>query len=326
MAEEKSPFKILGAVGAFAADNPALAGTILSAGSSLLGGIFGGRRARKAQRAAERRERMARTEMNRLKQVYSNLDTSNPYLNMENVMEDLTVNQKQAQFERQQFQQSQANILSGLRDAAGGSGVAAVAQALAQQGQLQAQRSAASIGAQESRNQMLRQREAGRLQTLERQGELISRAQERQKVTGLLGMSQAETAAYGQQAAAAQQARYDAIGGAFSGIAQAGIAGLQAGAFDNIQGVGRQGTVDIDFEEMNRLNNVDSQGNSLGGISYAEGYSDTTNPSQMSSISGGNTVSFGQAFSQARAAKGPGQTFMWNGQMYTTNYAEEVNQ
>ena len=247
MAEEKSPFKILGGVGAFASANPALAGTILSAGSSLLGGIFGGRRARKAQRAAERRERMARTEMNRLKQVYSNLDTSNPYLNMENVMEDLTVNQKQAQFERQQFQQSQANILSGLRDAAGGSGVAAVAQALAQQGQLQAQRSAASIGAQESRNQMLRQREAGRLQTLERQGELISRAQERQKVTGLLSMSQAETAAYGQQAAAAQQARYDAIGGAFSGIAQAGIAGLQAGAFDNIQGVGRQG---VDMGEL----------------------------------------------------------------------------
>jgi hypothetical protein len=247
MAEEKSPFKILGAVGAFASANPALAGTILSAGSSLLGGIFGGRRARKAQRAAERRERMARTEMNRLKQVYSNLDTSNPYLNMENVMEDLTVNQKQAQFERQQFQQSQANILSGLRDAAGGSGVAAVAQALAQQGQLQAQRSAASIGAQESRNQMLRQREAGRLQTLERQGELISRAQERQKVTGLLSMSQAETAAYGQQAAAAQQARYDAIGGAFSGVAQAGIAGLQAGAFDNIQGVGRQG---VDMGEL----------------------------------------------------------------------------
>mgnify|MGYP003119988611 CR=1 FL=1 len=247
MAEEKSPFKILGAVGAFASANPALAGTILSAGSSLLGGIFGGRRARKAQRAAERRERMARTEMNRLKQVYSNLDTSNPYLNMENVMEDLTVNQKQAQFERQQFQQSQANILSGLRDAAGGSGVAAVAQALAQQGQLQAQRSAASIGAQESRNQMLRQREAGRLQTLERQGELISRQQERARVTGLLGMAQAETAAYGQQAAAAQQARYDAIGGAFSGIAQAGIAGLQAGAFDNIQGVGRQG---VDMGEL----------------------------------------------------------------------------
>ena len=243
MAEEKSPFKILGAIAA----QPALAGTILSAGSSLLGGIFGGRRARKAQRAAERRERMARTEMNRLKQVYSNLDTSNPYLNMENVMEDLTVNQKQAQFERQQFQQSQANILSGLRDAAGGSGVAAVAQALAQQGQLQAQRSSASIGAQESRNQMLRQREAGRLQTLERQGELISRQQERARVTGLLGMAQAETAAYGQQASAAQQARYDAIGGAFSGIAQAGIAGLQAGAFDNIQGVGRQG---VDMGEL----------------------------------------------------------------------------
>ena len=45
--------------------------------------------------------------MDRLKNIYANLDTSNPFLNMENVMEDLTINQKQAQFQAQQFQQSQ---------------------------------------------------------------------------------------------------------------------------------------------------------------------------------------------------------------------------
>jgi hypothetical protein len=36
---------------------------------------------------------------------------------------------------------------------------------------------------------------------------------------------------------------------------------------------------------------------------------------------GGET--FGQAFARERAAKGPGQTFTWNGQVYTTNTAEE---
>ena len=313
MAEEKSPFKILGAVGAFVADNPALAGTILSAGSSLLGGIFGGRRARKAQRDAEKREQQSRMEMNRMKQIYSDLDTSNPYLNMENTMEDLTINQKQAQFQSQQFQQSQANILSGLRGAAGGSGVAAVAQALAQQGQLQAQRSAASIGAQESRNQMLRQREASRLQTLERRGDLISRGLERQKETNLLGMAQAETAAYGRQVERAQQARSQAIGGIFSGIARAGIAGLEAGAFDNIQGVDRQGTVDMDFDEMNRLSNVDSQGDSLGDVG-------------TDGVSGTNLddLEFSQAFAVGRKRHGgPGGTFMWRGNLYTTDRADD---
>ena len=319
MAEEKSPFKV--APAAAAAINPALISTAISAGASLLGGIFGARSANRASRRAERKERLARMEMDRMKQIYSNLDTSNPYLNMENTMEDLTINQKQAQFESQQFQQSQANILSGLRGAAGGSGVAAVAQALAQQGQLQAQRSAASIGAQESRNQILRQREASRLQSLERQGELTSRVLERQKVTGLLSMAQAETAAYGQQAAAAQRARSQAIGGAFSGIAQAGIAGLQAGAFDNIGGTDRKGTVDIDFDEMNRLSNVDSQGNSLVGIQTPQVGSYVSQNLGTRETTPTSFVPFGEAFN--KAFRDGDSNFMWNGNLYTTDLAGE---
>jgi hypothetical protein len=37
----------------------------------------------------------------------------------------------------------------------------------------------------------------------------------------------------------------------------------------------------------------------------------------------GGGQSFREAFAAARAAKGPGQTFTWNGQVYTTNTAEE---
>ena len=103
---------------------------------------------------------------------------------------------------------------------------------MAQQGQIAAQRSSASIGQQEVMNQRLRQQEAGRLQTLERQGDLISRAQERERVSTLLGMSQAEAAAYGQARGQATQAKWDAIGSGFTNIANIGIAGLQAGAFD----------------------------------------------------------------------------------------------
>ena len=204
----------------------------ISAGVQGIGSLISGIGARRTERRAAKKERDSRREMRRLKDVYANLDTSNPYLNMENVYEDLTVNQQQAQFQRQQFQQSQANILDSLRGAAGGSGIASLAQSLAQQGQIAAQRSSATIGAQEATNQRMRQQEAGRLQSLEREGNVYSRDLERQQVGTLLGMSQAETAAYGQARAQATQSKFDAISGGFTGIANIGIAGLQAGAFD----------------------------------------------------------------------------------------------
>lgn len=289
MSKKNSPFKILGALVA----NPALAGAAISGAGSLLGGVFGAVGAGKAKRVAERKERKAREEMDRMKKIYSELDTSNPYANMENTMEDLTINQKQAQFESQQFQQSQANILSNMRQAAGSSGVAGVAQALAQQGQLASQRSAASIGAQESRNQTLKQQEASRLQTLERRGDIMSRDMERNKVTTLLGMAQQETAAYGQAAAQAQQAKYDAIGGAFEGIAAAGVAGLEAGAFDGMGG----GTP------------TPTLGEAIPTPTSSGGY---------------DGLGFNEAFRVAREKLGTNQEFTWRGNQYTTNKDTEV--
>ena len=204
----------------------------VSAGVQGLGTLISGIGARKAERKARNKERDARREMKRMKNIYSNLDTSNPYLNMENTMEDLTINQQQADFQRQQFQQSQANILDSLRGAAGGSGVAALAQSLAQQGQIAAQQSSASIGAQESANERLRQQEAARLQTLERQGDVYSRGLEREQVSTLLGMSQAEATAYGQARAQANQQKWGAIGSGLQNITQLGVAGFEAGVFD----------------------------------------------------------------------------------------------
>ena len=205
---------------------------LITGGINLVQGIFGAIGAGKQRRKALAEERRARADMNRLKSVYASLDTSNPYLNMENTMEDLTVNQQQAQFEGQQFQQSQANILNNLRGAAGGSGIAALAQSLAQQGQLNAQRASASIGQQEARNQSLAAQQAGRIQTLERQGEVMSRNMRRDQVGTLLGMSQQETAAARQQAAMAQQAKMQAISSGVSGATSAVMAGVQYGAFD----------------------------------------------------------------------------------------------
>ena len=80
----------------------------------------------KRQRDEARDEKEAeKAQLEKLKQEFLNLDTSNPFANMENVFEDLTVDQRQAQFQKEQAQQSQANILEQMRGAAGGSGIAA---------------------------------------------------------------------------------------------------------------------------------------------------------------------------------------------------------
>ena len=230
MKEKKnSPFKFL-----------PIAMAAVSIGSSIFGAVSANRK----QKEAERKEKEARERMEAQKEIYKNLDTSNPFANlsnrflgMENTMEDLTVNQQQAQFERDSFQRSQANIMGNLRDAAGGSGIAALAQSLAQQGQVAAQRQSASIGAQESQNQRLMSQEASRMQEMQRrgganldqlkgQGEQQSQQMEMGKQATLLGMDQQETAAYMQQGQAAEQAKWDSISGGVKSIGNMLTGGL----------------------------------------------------------------------------------------------------
>ena len=90
---------------------------------------------------------------------------------MENVYEDQTVDLKAAEFAKEQSQQNAANIMANLKGAAGGSGVAGLAQVLANQGAKQAQQAAADIGRQEQGNQARARAEAGRLQQLDVEGE-----------------------------------------------------------------------------------------------------------------------------------------------------------
>jgi hypothetical protein len=97
-------------------------------------------------------------------------DTSNPYANMQNTMEDLTVNTQQADMMNQQNQQNQANVMSSMKGAAGGSGVAGLAQAMMNQSSQQSQKASASIGQQESANQQAQAQQAGQLQKMDRQG------------------------------------------------------------------------------------------------------------------------------------------------------------
>ena len=137
------------------------------------------------------------------KAKYRTFEFKNPYADMQNPMEDMTVDMMAAEFQRQQGQQQRANILSALRGSAGGSGIAGLAQSLANQGTLQAQAIAANIGQQERHNNMMAAKMAGQIDMTERGGEAMVQQAEMSRQATLLGVE------YGQMAganAAVQQA------------------------------------------------------------------------------------------------------------------------
>ena len=195
-------------------------------------GVYNAVSANESKKDAERQEDIKRIEMDKLKSQYSNLDTSNPFLNMENTMEDLTVNQQQAEMINQQGQQQRANIMGQMKGAAGGSGIAALAQQMAQSGQLASQKSAASIGQQESANQMAAAQQAAAIQGKERSGDVMSRNWERDNISTQLGMSQSEVAAERQKAALAEQQKYDAMAGVAGSVMSGVTAGVDAGVWE----------------------------------------------------------------------------------------------
>jgi hypothetical protein len=152
----------------------------------------------------------------------------NMYEGMENRFEDMTVDMRAADFQTQQGQQQRANIMQGLRGSAGSSGIAGLAQAMANQGQLQTQRISASIGQQESRNQLAAARGAGAVQAAELGGDQWVQEAEMSRQSTLLGMqfgaaSGANLASATAQANQmnAQMAQNDAWASGISGIGKA---------------------------------------------------------------------------------------------------------
>lgn len=181
-----------------------MVGQVIGGLTGVASGIIGSRKRKKEQRKAQR-------EFDQRKAAFEMQDTSNVYKNMENTMEDLTVNQQAAQFQAEQEQQGLSNIMGQMSGAAGGSGIAALAQSLAGQQSQNLRRASADIGRQEQANQMAERQQAGNIQLYERKGELISRDAENEKQSTLLGMSQ-------QRLAAANQARQDATNSIVGGV------------------------------------------------------------------------------------------------------------
>ena len=142
-----------------------------SSPNKFLNFLTGGAARRSEQRDAQEdlHSQMAKWEDTKMKNPYAGV--KNPYADMENVYEDQTVDLKAAEFAKEQSQQSAANIMASMKGAAGGSGVAGLAQVLANQGAKQAQQASADIGRQEQANQARALGESGRLQQLDREGE-----------------------------------------------------------------------------------------------------------------------------------------------------------
>ena len=109
--------------------------SFIALGVTALGGTAKLIMASQGRNARIQEQREANAELARRREEFDNITYTNPYADLENTYEDLTVNQQQAEFQAQQFAQSQANILEGLQGAAGGSGIAGLAQSLANQGQ-----------------------------------------------------------------------------------------------------------------------------------------------------------------------------------------------
>ena len=184
--------------------------------AGIAGGIIGSKK-----RKEELRE--AQNEYNRTKQNLMNRDTSNLYANQENVYEDLTVNTQQADFAAEQQQQALANTMGNMQGAAGGSGIAALAQTMANQQSKNLAAASISIGQQEQQNQMAERGMAAQLNQQEIAGEYQSREDKEEKMREQFGMAQQRLGA----AKAAKQAATQSIVGGVTQMASSVIPELE---------------------------------------------------------------------------------------------------
>ena len=207
--------------------------SMIQGGMGIASGIIGHKK-RKAEQAT------AKGQYESDMANFRGLDTSNPFLNQENVYEDLTVNTQAADFTAQQQNQGMANIMGSMNQAAGGSGIAAMAQTLANQQSQNAQQASVSIGQQEAGNQMAERQMAGSLQNQERQGELMSRDMERNQTETELGMSQNRLSAANMARQEATQAIIGGVGNIASAAIKANPAMQGMAAMDGVTAPGGQ--------------------------------------------------------------------------------------
>jgi len=169
-------------------------------------------------KASEASQGLVQKQLDATRSQYEDFQFENPF-------EDMTVDMRAAEFQVQQGQQQRANIMQGLKGAAGSSGVAGLAQAMANKGQLQTQEIAAQISQQEQANQLK-----------EREGQAAIQTAQAGRQSTLLGMD------YG-ALAGANQAQQAALSNQMSGMGmKADMYGAQSqnNMFSTLVGAGAQ--------------------------------------------------------------------------------------
>ena len=213
------------------------------------------------------------------KKEYRNFEFKNPYAGMqnyysgmENVFEDVTVNTQAADFQMEQGAQQRANIMDAFRGSAGGSGIAGLAQSLANQGVLQAGQVSANIAQQERQNQIFMAKGASQIQQQERAGmsaadmaqrggDAMLQQAEMSRQSTLLGIEMGGMAG----ANAGVQSAYANQMSAFGLDAQ--MLGAQMGMYGNIiSGVAQGGGTAIAASDKRLKKNINKIGRSPSGL------------------------------------------------------------
>jgi len=198
--KKPSPFKIGPAA--------ALIGPAVQMGMGLIG-------RGKAKRALKR----AQGQYDMRRKQYENMDTSNLYANQENVFEDQTVDQQTSEFVKAQQMQQQANVMDQFSQSAGGSGIAALAQAMSQQQSQNANTAAADMRSQEQQIQSNTLNEQAKLNQQEIAGAYAQREAEMGKNETLMQFAGQDLA----KAQAAKAAKDKMLIKGATGLASAGL-------------------------------------------------------------------------------------------------------
>ena len=184
---------------------------------------------------------------------------------MQNTAEDLTVDTTAAEFMAQQQQQGLADTLGGLKGAAGGGGVAALAQSISGQQSQNLQAARASIATQEQANRQLSAEQAGQIQQMTAQE---SSANQQRRMEGASSIQELQARSRtGQQEFVA-------------GLAQQ--RGLQGAQLDlraaQMEGQGDQFRQEMDFNRRSTI---------LGGANLREGSANQSITSSRTAMMGG---------------------------------------
>ena len=192
---------------------------VLEGATSGLGGILQyAMQAREAKKNLRQSRQQYKLDMAGLRTA----DTSNAFARVRNPYRNLTVAQRSADFQANRSQQALVDSMSQLRGGVGSSGVAALAQAMANQQTQNMARIAGSIEQQEAANTRLTAQGAMQAQLARAQGQQFSQQLEAEKRSVLMDYAAKERQS-------AEQRMAQLTGGLASGIGSLASSALTAG-------------------------------------------------------------------------------------------------